>query len=90
MGARSTRHIFCGGPRRFGECCKRLLDTLDRRTDINQEIDKAITARDFVRFEELTRAELAQYVIWVRQHTSPTRHVAPELHRMWVEVTYLP
>lgn len=77
---------FCGGPRRFGECCKRLLDTLDQRADINQEIDKAITARDFARFEELTRAELAQYVIWVRQHTSPTRHVAPELHRMWVEV----
>lgn len=77
---------FCGGPRRFSECCKRLLDTLDQRADIKQEIDKARTTHDFARFEELIRAELAQYVIWVKQHTSPTRHVAPELHRMGVEV----
>jgi hypothetical protein len=77
---------FCGGPLRFGDCCKRLVDTLDRMKDIKEEFDRAITVRDFARFEELARAELARYVIWVRQHTRPTRHVAPELHRMWVEV----
>lgn len=49
---------FCGGPRRFAECCKRLLDTLDPRADIQKEIDEAITVRDFARFEELASVVL--------------------------------
>jgi len=77
---------FCGGPRRFGECCKRLLDTVSRSADMKQEVDSAIKVRDFVRTEELARASLAQYVIWVKQHTTPTMHVAPDLHRKFVEV----
>ncbi len=77
---------FCGGPRRFAECCKRLLDTFDRDTDLQQKIDEATTARDFIRFENLARAALAQYVIWVKRDTSPTRHVAPDAHRMFVEI----
>lgn len=77
---------FCGGPRRFAECCKQQLDMPDWKANKKQEINEATAVRDSARFEELTRAELAQYVIWVKQHTSPTRHVAPELHRMFVEV----
>lgn len=77
---------FCGGPRRFAECCKRLINTVDQRSDIIGGIDEAISACDFARYEELARAGLVQYVIWVKQHTSPTRHVAPDLHRMFIEV----
>jgi hypothetical protein len=77
---------FCGGPGRFAECCKRVLDKLKPRGDLYREIDEAVTACDFARFEELARAALAQYVIWIRQHTAPTRHVASDLHRMFVEV----
>ena len=50
------------------------------------KIHEATIVHDPVYFEQLVRAKLAQYVIWVKQHTSPTRHVAPELHRMFVEV----
>jgi len=77
---------FCGGPRRFAECCKRPLDAQDHSANVKRWINEAIADRDLARFEELARAELAQYVIWVRQHTSPTRHVAPDLHHMLVEV----
>jgi hypothetical protein len=77
---------FCGGPRRFAECCKRLFDALDQRADGKRGITEARANRDLVHFEELARAELAQYVIWVKQHTSPTRHVAPELHHMFLKV----
>lgn len=77
---------FCGGPRRFAECCKRQLDLLDWEANIlKQETHEAKAPRDSAYFEELARAKLAHYVIWVKQHTSPTRHVAPELHRMFVE-----
>jgi hypothetical protein len=77
---------FCGGPRRFAECCKRQFDLPDWEPNNKQKIGEATAAHDSARFEELARAELAQYVIWVKQHTSPTRHVAHELHRMFVEV----
>jgi hypothetical protein len=77
---------FCGGPRRFAECCKHQIEMPGWEANNKQKIDEAIAVGNSVRFEELARAELAQYVIWVKQHTSPTRHVAPELHRMFVEV----
>jgi hypothetical protein len=76
---------FCGGPRRFAECCKQQLDMPDWNGTMKQEINEATMVGDPARFEELARAKLAQYVIWVKQHTSPTRHVAPELHHMFVE-----
>jgi len=77
---------FCGGPRRFAECCKQQLDMPNWKGNMTREIDEAIALCNSARFEQLARAQLAQYVIWVKQHTSPTRHVAPELHRMFVEV----
>lgn len=77
---------YCGGPRRFAECCKQQIEMPDQKANNRQKIHEAMAAGDSARFEELARAELAQYVIWVKQHTSPTRHVAPELHRMFVEV----
>lgn len=77
---------FCGGPKRFGECCKPLLETGAKPGDIGKDINSAMSKGDFVMAEILARAELAQYVIWVRQHTSPTMHVAGDLHRMFVEL----
>ena len=76
---------FCGGPKRFAECCEPLLKSEGRREHIERDIDSAMMARNFSIAEELARAALAQYVIWVRQHTAPTMHVAPELHRQLVE-----
>jgi hypothetical protein len=77
---------FCGGPLRFAECCKLLLDRLSPGTDIQVAINKALTVRDFTQYEKLARAGLAQYVIWVKQHSAPAMHIAPKIHRMWVEV----
>ncbi len=77
---------FCGGPQRFGECCKPLLDRAEHRSTVMQEIGQAAADRDMTRWEQLARAELAQYVIWVRQHTAPTQHVAPAVNRMLLEV----
>jgi tetratricopeptide (TPR) repeat protein len=76
---------FCGGPKRFAECCRPMLDTLDLKADGERRINEAIADHNLTLFEKLAKAELAQYVIWVRQQTSPTRHVAPELHHMFVK-----
>jgi len=40
----------------------------------------------FGRAEESARASLAQYVIWTRQHTAITMHVAPDLYRQMLEI----
>lgn len=77
---------YCGGPNRFGECCKPLLDSENTREDINSDIDSALEIRDLARAEKLARAALAQYVICVRQHTAPTMHIARELHQQFVEI----
>lgn len=77
---------YCGGPKCFGECCKRLLDSEAVRKSIQSDFDSSMEIRDFVRAERLARAALAQYVIWVRQHTAPTMHVARDLHQQIVEI----
>jgi hypothetical protein len=83
---------FCGGPRRFGDCCKRLLESqpepnlASHEDNLNQEFDAAITRCDYGRAEDLARAALAQYVIWVKQHTAPTKHVADGLYRQMLEL----
>jgi hypothetical protein len=75
---------FCGGPERFAECCRRHLP-LDT-TVVDREVDKAIAASDLKRAEDLARAALAQYVIWVKQHTADMINVAPEAYKMFVDV----
>jgi hypothetical protein len=77
---------YCGGANRFGECCKPLLDAESMREHIQRDIDSAMATANFTRAEELARAALAQYVIWVRQHTAPTMHVAQDLHRNFIGI----
>lgn len=74
---------FCGGPRRFGECCG---PHIPLRRDLHEAFIEAMAASDFNRAEALARAYLAQYVIWVKQHTVPTMNVAPGLHEKIVNI----
>lgn len=77
---------FCGGPRRFAECCKRHIPLRSEFSELRIEIEKATAAGDFAQAEELSRAALAQYVIWVKQHTVLTMHVAHDLHSKIVNI----
>jgi hypothetical protein len=77
---------FCGGPERFGECCKTLLEQLRTSNCFEREVTEASQAGNVARLEALARASLAQYVIWIKQHTAATRHVAHELHLQLIEV----
>lgn len=61
----------CGGPKRYGECCRlRLIQGFDR-SEAQKEFASSIVTRDFKHAEELARAGLAKYVTWIRQHTMP-------------------
>jgi hypothetical protein len=63
-----------------------LLDKSDIKTDIEKEIDEAESISNFSRFEELVKAALAQYVIWIKRDTAPTIHVASDLRQMLVKI----
>jgi hypothetical protein len=80
---------FCGGPKRFIECCRLVLDDVRASDSIQQDVQAALKNGDTARAEQLTRASLAQYVIWIKQHTAPTRHVAETLHRDLVHMDVL-
>jgi hypothetical protein len=74
---------FCGGPRRFIECCMQAVDRLTQQRgadDAPGDLSFSETA------EQRARAELAQYVIWVRRHTAPTMNAAPTLYRKFVDL----
>jgi hypothetical protein len=60
-----------------------------KHTDAQTEISKAKAESNFARAEELSRAALAQYVIWVKQHTVPTMNVAPDLYRQPIDIDVL-
>jgi uncharacterized protein YchJ len=60
---------FCGGPQRFAECCKELVD---QNANHQKRTESALDELNFAAAERHARAGLAQYVIWVRQHTVPT------------------
>lgn len=70
---------FCGGPKRFGECCQPLVET--KLIDDRKEIIAQLNCGNFVRAEAHARATVAQYVIWIKQHTVMTMHVAQDLYR---------
>lgn len=59
----------CGGPNRYGECCKAARPKHGRNAS-SKKIRDALETGDFVLAEEVARASLAQYVIWIRQHTA--------------------
>ena len=69
---------FCGGPQRFADCCRALVQS--KLDDTEEQINSAMNGKCFARAEALAKASLAQYVIWIRQHTVMTRHVASDLH----------
>ncbi len=69
---------FCGGPRRFAECCKEAVDQKERP---QRAPSSATASPDLAAAENRARADLAQYVIWVRQHTAPTMNTAQGLYR---------
>jgi hypothetical protein len=77
---------FCGGPKRFGECCGRFLSDHSAKRDIEKALDASREAGDFDRAEMFARAALAQYVIWTKQHTAMLMNVAPELYREMVAI----
>jgi len=70
---------FCGGPKRFGECCQPLIEA--QLIDGREEIIAQLSCGKFVRAEAHARATVAQYVIWIKQHTVITMHVAHDLYR---------
>jgi len=80
---------FCGGPKRFIECCRLVIDDVRTSDSIQQDVQAALKNGDVARAEHLARASLAQYVIWIKQHTAPTRHVAEKLHLDFVHMDVL-
>jgi tetratricopeptide (TPR) repeat protein len=84
-GPDPLENCYCGRPKRFGECCKRFL-TSEFMEKIEEEIHKTREAGDPAHAERLASAALAQYVIWIKQHTADTRQVASDLFRMLLEV----
>lgn len=77
---------FCGGPKRFIECCRPMVEHVRALDSIMHEVQTALENGDSLRAEQLARASLAQYVIWIKQHTAPTRHIAEELHLNLINV----
>ena len=70
---------YCGGRTRFASCCGPVLQQ-HSMDDLERLGDRAMEAGDLAGAESCARAVLAQYVMWVRTHTAPTRHVAHDLH----------
>jgi len=80
---------FCGGPKRFGECCRGQLPLKASPREIRNMLKEPCNADEFQRAENLARAALAQYVIWVKQHTAVTMHVAEDLYQQLVNIDVL-
>jgi hypothetical protein len=78
----------CGGPRRFGVCCKSSLPNTDQG-HVRDRVAQAISAGEGERAESIARAGLAQYVIWVRQHTAAAIHMGREFYDGIVQVDAL-
>jgi hypothetical protein len=77
---------FCGSSLRFADCCKPLIGEPGKHAELQKRFEAAIASGDSREAEKYASAALAQYVIWVKQHTAPTRHVAEALHRGFVEL----
>ena len=78
----------CGGSKRFGECCKSSLPGADQG-HVRDRVLEAISAGDPDRAESIARAGLAQYVIWVRQHTAAAIHMGRKFYESIVDVDAL-
>ena len=76
---------YCGSSGRFGTCCG---PTLRGRSmeNLEEHAREALRRPDLERAVLFAQAAVAQYVIWMRQHTAPTQHVASDLHGQLVAV----
>jgi hypothetical protein len=79
----------CGGPERYGECCRPRIGK--RREVKNAEVktQPGTPARDINLEEKAARASLAQYVIWIKQHTVAAMHVGKKFHDKIVQIDAL-
>jgi hypothetical protein len=77
---------YCGDSKRFAECCQKNVPPWSASPISRAAITEAMARSEFGRAEELSRALLAQYVIWVKRHTEPTMNVAQELHEKLVTI----
>lgn len=77
---------FCGGPKRFASCCKQ---SIGEHSRLQVAIDSAIAESCFGKAEKYARAAVAQYVIWVKQHTVPMMNVADKPHKDFVDMDIL-
>jgi hypothetical protein len=80
---------FCGGPKRFIECCRPMTERVRASDSIHEDVQKALENGDLSTAEQLARASLAQYIIWIKQHTAPTRTVAETFHQYMVGIDVL-
>jgi hypothetical protein len=80
---------FCGGPKRFIECCRPMTERVRASDSIHEDVQRALENGDLSTAEQLARASLAQYIIWIKQHTAPTRTVAEPFHRYMVGIDVL-
>jgi hypothetical protein len=78
----------CGGPNRYAECCQPMLLKFDTKT-ASENVARAMAERDFQSAEVGSRAHLAQYMIWIRQHTAATMHQGKQFYEMMVPVDAL-
>jgi hypothetical protein len=75
---------YCGRPELFSVCCAPVIE--EELDQPSESATAALKSGDLVRAERLARASLAQYVIWLKQHTAATRHVASDLHVKLLEI----
>lgn len=60
----------CGGPERYGQCCRSPIAKIREANNVESEKEDAGPAPDPNVEEAKARASLARYVIWIRQHTA--------------------
>jgi hypothetical protein len=63
----------CGGPLRYGQCCRSSIAKLRETRSVEPESEggRAGPDPDPMVEEARIRVALARYVIWIRQHTAP-------------------
>lgn len=79
----------CGGPERYGECCKHRIANRREMRKAGAEEEPKMRGRDIGLEEVAARASLAQYVIWIKQHTVASMHVGKEFHEKMVQIDAL-
>ena len=76
---------YCGSTGRFGTCCRPMLQQ-HQMEDLIRLCRDADDRSDLTAAEPFAQAALAQYVIWIRSRTAPTRSVADDFYRGMVNV----